>query len=81
MIVTLAQNNGFNVATAIRIANCESELGKEKINKQGSSAKGVYQFVDRTWKHYCSGDVMSDYDNIMCFIKLYKQHPSWWSCK
>lgn len=81
LIVTLAQNNNFNVATAIRIANCESKLGTQKINKQGSSAKGVYQFIDRTWSKYCEGDVMNDYDNISCFIKLYKQHPGWWSCK
>lgn len=81
LIVTLAQNNNFNVATAIRIANCESKLGTQKINNQGSSAKGVYMFIDKTWSKYCDGDVMNDYDNIMCFIKLYKQHPTWWSCR
>ena len=32
MIVTLAQNNNFDVATTIRIADCESKLGKYKTN-------------------------------------------------
>ena len=81
MIVTIAHNNNVNIATAIRIANCESKLGKYKTNWEGSTAKGVYMFTDKTWKNYCTGDVMNDYDNISCFIKLYNKHKSWWKCK
>lgn len=81
LINRLSTENDFNVNTALRIAECESQYGKYKINWQGSSAKGIYQFTDKTWNNYCEGDVMNDQDNIMCFIKLYKKHPSWWQCK
>ena len=70
---------GFNEEVAVRIARCESTLGKFKTNNQ-SSAKGVYQFIDKTWANYCEGDVMNNEDNIQCFIKLYNDHPSWWEC-
>ena len=33
-------------------------MGKYKTNWSGSSAKGVYMFIDRTWEYYCEGDVM-----------------------
>lgn len=80
LIVILSRQYDVNLGTSIRIADCESKIGKFKTNKW-SSAKGVYQFIDKTWKTYCEGDVMDDYDNINCFMKLYKKHPSWWECK
>jgi len=67
--------------TALRIADCESKTGKYKHNLQGSSAKGVYQFIDKTWENYCEGDVLNEIDNIKCFNKLYNQHSSWWECQ
>jgi hypothetical protein len=81
LIIRLSIEKGFNVKTALAIADCESETGKEKYNLQGSSAKGVFMFIDRTWKHYCTGDVLNEEDNINCFIKLYNDHKNWWSCK
>jgi hypothetical protein len=81
LIVRLAKEKGFNVNTALVIAECESQYGLFDYNLQGSSAKGIYQFTDRTWKHYCSGDVLNSYDNIYCFINLYERHPNWWACK
>jgi hypothetical protein len=81
LIIRLAEENNFDVNTAIRIATCESQLGLYKYNLQGSSAKGIYQFIDKTWEHYCDGDVLNDEDNINCFIKLYNKHPHWWECK
>jgi len=77
----IAEENNFDVATALRIADCESKTGKYKYNWEGSSAKGIYQFTDKTWKNYCDGDVMNDEDNIRCFIRLYNKHLSWWKCK
>lgn len=64
----------------LRIAECESQYGKYPYNWEGSSAKGVYMFTDKTWEHYCEGDVLNYKDNIKCFIKLYLQHKSWWAC-
>lgn len=81
MIVHEAEINEINPVTAIRIADCESKLGTQNYNKQGSSAKGVYQFIDSTWTNYCTGDVLNSIDNIKCFMKLYPDHKSFWSCK
>lgn len=67
--------------TAIRIAKCESQLGKYPINWEGSSAKGVYQFIDKTWDNYCDGDVLNEEDNIRCFMELYNQFSHWWACQ
>lgn len=81
LIIRLSTENDFNVQTALRIAECESQYGKYKFNWEGSSAKGIYQFTNRTWNNYCEGDVLNDYDNIMCFLKLYQKHSNWWSCR
>lgn len=79
-IRVLSKLNNFDEEVAVRIAKCESQLGKYKTNWQGSSAKGVYMFIDKTWANYCDGDVMNDRDNINCFIKLYNKYPHWWLC-
>ena len=65
---------------ALDIAYCESRFNPLAKNPN-SSAKGVYQFIDKTWKNYCYGDVFDPEANIKCFMKLYKQHPDWWACK
>lgn len=80
MIINYSIENGINYETALRIANCESKMGKYKYNLQGSSAKGIFQFIDNTWENYCDGDVLNDEDNVRCFMKLYEEHKSWWSC-
>jgi hypothetical protein len=69
---------GFDEDLAFTIAKRESQMGKYKVNWEGSSAKGIYQIIDKTWKNYCVGDVMNDSDNIDCFLKLYPVHPNWW---
>lgn len=66
--------------TTIRIANCESKMGKYKVNWEGSSAYGLFQFIDKTWNNYCKGDRDNNYDQIRCFLELYPKHPSWWQC-
>ena len=81
MITRLSTENGFDVNTALRISGCESQHGKYKTNWQGSSAYGLYQFMPKTFNAYCDGVIESDYDQIMCFIKLYPEHKSWWACK
>jgi hypothetical protein len=80
MVREMAIEYGVNPDTAVRIANCESMMGKYKYNFEGSSAKGLFQFIDRTWKYYCKGDVLNNEDNARCFMELYPKHPSWWSC-
>jgi hypothetical protein len=80
-IIDIASKNNFCIETALSIAECESQFGKYTHNFEGSSAKGIYQFTDKTWEDYCDGDVLNDEDNIKCFIKLYNKHPNWWACQ
>ena len=79
-IVFYAGVSSVDLGDAFRIVDCESEFGTNLINP-GSSARGVYQFTEKTWNHYCTGNVMDEDDNITCFMKLYPNHPEWWECK
>jgi len=80
-IRTQAILSDFSQEIAVRIAICESQLGKYKTNWEGSSAYGLYQFMPRTWNAYCEGNIKNDDDQIKCFIKLYRTHPEFWECK
>lgn len=71
----------FNKETALRIADCESKTGKYKHNWEGSSAKGVYMFMPKTFNAYCDGNIDIEEDQIICFMKLYPKYPEWWECK
>lgn len=75
-----APKYNVDVATAKRISFCESS-NRYNAKSKTSTAKGVYSFIDKTWKHYCSGDVMNPVDNIKCFLILYPKHPTWWECR
>jgi len=47
----------------------------------GSTAKGVYQFIDSTWEYTGGGDVLNERENIERFAMYFNQHPEWWECK
>lgn len=79
-IINKSEEANIDPATALDIAICESRLDPRAKNKN-SSAKGVYQIIDKTWKNYCTGDPLNPENNIDCFVKLYKKNPSWWLCK
>lgn len=56
----------------LRIAIAESKLDPLAKNPD-SSAKGLFQILDGTWKVYeCQGDVYNPYDNIECARKIYE---------
>lgn len=71
---------GINPREALDIAYCESRYNPFVTNAK-SSAKGVYQFTNRTWEKYCLGNPFDYFDNIKCFMKLYPQNKNWWQCK
>ena len=80
-IINYSIDNNINYNISLRIADCESKMGKYKYNLQGSSAYGLYQFMPKTFNTYCQGDIESDIDQIICFTKLYKKYPHYWVCK
>jgi len=81
-IIQYSIHNGINYETSIRIANCESKMGKYKTNWEGSSAKGIFMFTDGTWNYInAKGSQLDDIENIKQFTIWYKIHPEWWSCK
>ena len=73
---------GVNKNDAERIAQCESNFRADIKNPlEGSTASGVYQFINRTWARECGGDVMNEDHNIICFMQQWPKHKSWWECK
>lgn len=79
-IVRRAKEENVNPQTTLRILNCESNLNPLAKNKL-SSASGLAQFTSRTWKHYCTGDVFNEDDNLNCFLEVYPKHPDYWECR
>jgi hypothetical protein len=79
-IIYYADIFGVDKDDALRIAECESRFNPEAENVNGS-ATGVYQFIRKTWKDYCNGDVKNPDANIICFVRLYPKHPEWWDCQ
>jgi soluble lytic murein transglycosylase-like protein len=79
-IVYYSEIFGVNPEDALRIATCESNLDPKAENVNGS-ATGVYQWIRKSWKNYCNGDVYNADANIICFMRLYPKHPNFWECK
>ena len=54
----------------LSVAKCESNFS-EKARNKNSTAKGIFQILDGTWKHFkCSGDVLKAEDNLACGVKI-----------
>lgn len=80
IIAEKAFKAGVDPIAALKIAKCESRYIPTEKNKS-SSASGLYQFIDKTWNKYCTGNRFNAEDNIDCFLILYKKYPNWWVCK
>lgn len=76
-IVIQARKTGITPKEALAIAECESNFNQYAKNPN-STAKGIYQFISKTWTNYCEGDVLNYQDNIKCFVLNYKANKSWW---
>jgi hypothetical protein len=74
-----AQKHNIDIDEALNIAHCESRHNP-KAKSNISTASGLYQFINGTWKNHCKGDVFNEDDNIACFMKLYPKYPQWWEC-
>ena len=70
-----ADEYGIDFELVKAIAKAESWSTKlndydPKAKNSISSAKGIYQFLDSTWKKNCDGDVLDYDDNIRCGVRL-----------
>jgi len=77
-----AYNKSFKYTESlVRIAICESRMGKYRKNWEGSSAEGLLMFKPATFAAYCAGSIKNDKDQVNCFMKMYPEKKSWWQCR
>ena len=55
---------------AVPLAEFESRGFDHKAANPISTAKGVFQFIDDTWKRNCRGEVFDPEANIECGMRL-----------
>lgn len=80
-IEAYALQYNVDASAAVLIAACESSLNPYAENDH-STAKGLYQFTDRTWRYIKADGHQFDVDeNIKQFMIWYPVHPEWWVCE
>lgn len=50
IIISAAKRNGVPVGLALKMAGAESSYNASVTNKTGSTGKGLFQFIDETWR-------------------------------
>ena len=68
-IYIYSRQYGVNYNLAIDLALAESRFNPRAKNPK-STAKGIYQFINQTWKDYCEGNVFNSKDNIKCAMEI-----------
>lgn len=77
-IKSMAVKNNIDPNVAFAIAVCESSLNPYAKNKN-STAKGIYQFLDSTWKWIgANGEQYDPEESIRQFMIWYPKNPNWW---
>ncbi|MBI1308315.1 MAG: hypothetical protein GC129_00455 [Proteobacteria bacterium] len=62
------KKSNVQIRTALKVAYIESSLGENKGKNPTSSARGVYQYLDGTWKNH-EGSRDNDEDSIRAFYQ------------
>ena len=60
---------GVNFSLTYELAKFESNFNPTAKSPK-STAKGIYQFLDKTWIDNCEGNVYNAEDNIKCAIRI-----------
>lgn len=64
-----ADETGVDRECSVGLADFESDFHWNAKNPK-STAKGVYQFIDSSWKSMCIGDVENYKDNVDCYFSV-----------
>jgi hypothetical protein len=76
-IIRIGQEEGMSdasIRTAVKIAYIESSLGTNKGKNPHSSAKGMYQYIDASWRERHSGERNNNEDSIRAYYKDLKRY-------
>ncbi len=73
MVIESAKKYEVPVKMAVPLAEFESQGFNHKAKNPISTAKGVFQFIDDTWRRNCEGEVFDPEANIECGMKLLAQ--------
>lgn len=81
LIRSMAREVGYPEERAVSMAWCESSMNKFAANPV-SSAKGLFQFTDGTWREInASGHQFDAEENIKQFLIWDQVHPDWFECE
>lgn len=69
LIVDEAKRQGVRSDLALFLAKVESNFNPNAKNPN-SSATGLFQFIDGTWKGNCEGNRLDPKDNARCAMEL-----------
>jgi hypothetical protein len=72
-VARIATEQGENVDTALRIAQIESQMNPRAQNRR-SSAGGLFQFIDDTWKDFGGGNKYDPVLNARNGVRLLSQN-------
>jgi soluble lytic murein transglycosylase-like protein len=76
LISRFSEQFGVDFALASYLAKIESNYDPRAKNPT-STAAGVYQFTEATWRDKCEDDVFNASDNIRCALRLIAQGELW----
>jgi hypothetical protein len=77
-LAEMAVKYGKNYYLLYKVIDCESNWNKDAKNPD-SSASGLAQFLDGTWRDNCEGAKDNPFDQIKCLVIQFPSHPNWWS--
>ena len=79
-LAQLVAKYGGNYYELYNVINCESGWKPDAKNPK-STASGISQFLDVTWKQYCEGEKKDPYAQLRCMVKMFNDgNKKHWEC-
>lgn len=80
-VIYLADKMGLNKSELLNTIQCESSF-RYNIKNPNSSALGLAQIIDGTWKEWgCEGDRLDPKDSLICMTEAFKKGlQRHWEC-